>query len=87
MIPLPRMSIPLEELQKPIPALSERQYVVDKTKKTLEQVHAEREVFWFRERLLNTLSATWIEVSSRTWKIESPKLIYSDSPARDALAF
>jgi hypothetical protein len=60
------MSIPLAELQKPIPALSERQYVVDKTKKTLEQVHAEREVFWFRERLLSILSATWIEVSYRT---------------------
>ncbi|WVQ81064.1 hypothetical protein IAT38_003171 [Cryptococcus sp. DSM 104549] len=63
-VPLPRRSLSHEHLSRPIPALSERQYVVDKEKKSLGRVAAEREVFWYREELLGMLTATWSEPGS-----------------------
>lgn len=62
-LPVPRLSIPAEDLAQPIPKLSDRQHVVEKLKKTAEQARADRELFWYRERLLSSLEATWIEVS------------------------
>jgi len=62
-LPVPRLSIPVEELARPIPKLSDRQHVVEKLKKTAEQLRADRELFWYRERLLSSLEATWVEVS------------------------
>jgi len=37
--------------------------VVDKSKKSKAQLQAERELFWYRDDLLKTLSVTWLEVS------------------------
>lgn len=65
-LPVPRLSLDHETSSKPIPTLSERQYVVDKEKKTPEQVARERQLFWYREELLNSLEATWVEVSRYT---------------------
>lgn len=65
----------------PIPSLTDRQYVVDKNKRSAHQVKAEREVFWYREELLKRVTATWVEVSGvgpgcqpgiGSWRIERP---------------
>lgn len=61
---MPRLSIPVEELAQPIPKLSDRQYVVEKLKKSAEQIRSDRELFWYRERLLSSLEATWVEVGA-----------------------
>lgn len=37
--------------------------MVDKSRKSPEQVKLERELFWYRDALLKTLHATWVEVS------------------------
>jgi hypothetical protein len=57
------LSLPKDVLDKPIPSLTERQYVVDKNKRSAHQVKAERELFWYREGLLKRVTATWVEVS------------------------
>jgi len=51
-------------LSRPIPSLSDRQYVVEKTKRSASQLQAEREHFWYREELLKMLTAIWMEVRS-----------------------
>ncbi|WVR06234.1 hypothetical protein IAU60_003264 [Kwoniella sp. DSM 27419] len=63
-LPLSRLVIPQEVLSRPIPTLSERQYVVDKTKKSASTVQKERELFWYREKLLESISLAWVEPGS-----------------------
>ncbi|OCF43922.1 hypothetical protein I317_02192 [Kwoniella heveanensis CBS 569] len=63
-ISLPRQSIPQSDLSQPIPSLSERQYIVDKEKKSVSRLHRERELFWYREKLLDLVSASWQEPGS-----------------------
>lgn len=61
---MPRLSLPNEELTKPVPSLLDRQYVVEKSKKSPEQARMDKELFWYRDTLLSSLQATWVEVSS-----------------------
>ncbi|WVF69319.1 hypothetical protein IAT40_004095 [Kwoniella sp. CBS 6097] len=63
-IPLPRQSVPRAALSEPVPSLSERQYIVDKEKKSASQMQRERELFWYREKLLALISASWQEPGS-----------------------
>ncbi|ORX40220.1 transport protein Trs120 or TRAPPC9 TRAPP II complex subunit-domain-containing protein [Kockovaella imperatae] len=65
LIPLPRLSLPSSTTSQPIPSLSDRQYVVDKSTRTPAQIQEERQLFWYREELLKTVSATWIEPGSK----------------------
>lgn len=58
-----RLSLTHEELDRPIPVLAERQFVVAKVKRTKEEERAERELFWYREELLSRLDLSWNEVS------------------------
>lgn len=61
-VPIPRKSIPQDILSQSIPSLSERQYVVDKEKKSASRIALERELFWYREALLDMLDLIWTEV-------------------------
>ncbi|WVQ65923.1 uncharacterized protein L199_004101 [Kwoniella botswanensis] len=63
-LPLPRLSIPQDLLTRPIPSFSERQYIVDKEKKSARRVKKDRELFWYREELLGMVKATWKEPGS-----------------------
>jgi hypothetical protein len=62
-LPIPRILIPPSDLLSPIPSLTDRQYVVDKSRKSASQLSAERELFWYRNALLDMLRASWVEVS------------------------
>ena len=62
-MPIPRIRLPASQLSQPIPTLTDRQYVVDKSRKSPDQIKLERELFWYRDALLKTLDATWVEVS------------------------
>lgn len=57
-----RVVIPAEQLAKPIPSLSSRQFVVAKVKQSEEDERLARELFWYREELLQRIQATWNEV-------------------------
>lgn len=58
-LPFRRLSISSQKLMEPIPALSERQFVVSKVPMTKEQESQIRETFWFREAVLERLHGTW----------------------------
>ena len=63
LVRLDRISLSHEELDRPIPTLSERQFVVAKVKRTKEAERLERELFWYREELLSRIELSWNEVS------------------------
>ncbi|WWD18356.1 hypothetical protein CI109_102806 [Kwoniella shandongensis] len=63
-LPIPRRVLSHDLLDRPVPSLSERQYIVDKEKKSLAQIISEREHFWYREELLSMIHATWVEPGS-----------------------
>lgn len=45
-----------------IPMLSDRQFVVAKDKLSEEAELLQRELFWYREKLVELLKARWLEV-------------------------
>ncbi|GAA6060047.1 hypothetical protein JCM10212_001044 [Sporobolomyces blumeae] len=57
--------ISMDADSRPIPALSERQFVVAKVPKTKEEERLERELFWYREELLQRISMTWREIGGQ----------------------
>ncbi|KAG8877259.1 hypothetical protein FRB97_003560 [Tulasnella sp. 331] len=63
-IPLRRFSLPSEVTSQSIPTLSERQFVVSKSKMTPSEEQAQREIFWYREHLLKHMMASWVEPGS-----------------------
>ncbi|ORY31418.1 TRAPP II complex [Naematelia encephala] len=65
LFPVRRCALPEQVISQRIPSLTDRQYIVDKSKKSAEVVARERELFWYREELLNMLQATWIEPGSK----------------------
>ncbi len=62
-IPLPRLILSETDLDKPIPALSERQFVVDKTRGTDEEERNLKTLFWYKQALLSQINVAWAEVS------------------------
>ncbi|KAG9008552.1 hypothetical protein FRB93_006471 [Tulasnella sp. JGI-2019a] len=63
-IPLRRLTLSSEITSQPIPTLSERQFVVSKSKMSPSQEQTQREMFWYREHLLKCVKATWVEPGS-----------------------
>lgn len=61
---LDRIVIPPEQLAQPIPSLSDRQFVVAKVQQSVEEERISRELFWYREELLQRIQASWNEVRS-----------------------
>ncbi|KAH9050632.1 hypothetical protein EDB84DRAFT_1591697 [Lactarius hengduanensis] len=64
-----RMALPLKKIQLPeeitsqaIPMLSDRQFVVDKTKLSTAEYKLQRELFWYREELFESVRGHWREV-------------------------
>lgn len=59
---LERLHISPEDLARPIPSLTKRQFIVAKNKQSASQERLARELFWYREALLERISASWNEV-------------------------
>lgn len=55
-----------EQLDEPIPTLSDRQFVVSKDKLTEEESKAQRALFWYRETLFKYIHGVWKEVGCKT---------------------
>ncbi|GAA6025577.1 hypothetical protein JCM11491_005997 [Sporobolomyces phaffii] len=64
LVRLDRLSLTHEELDRPIPVLSERQFIVAKVKRSREEERAEREMFWYRQELFSRVDLRWNEVGS-----------------------
>lgn len=63
-ISLQRFNLPSQTSSQPIPTLSERQFIVSKSKLTSSEEQTQREMFWYREALLKCVKASWREVGS-----------------------
>lgn len=61
-LPLKEIQLPEEITSQAIPMLSDRQFVVDKTKLSSEEDKLQRELFWYREELLKCVNGHWREV-------------------------
>jgi len=60
-IPLKKFLLSDEHVSRPIPTLSDRQFVVNKTKLSDSEQKMQRELFWYREELFNSLRCQWRE--------------------------
>jgi hypothetical protein len=61
-LPLKKFQLPEEVTSQAIPMLSDRQFVVGKTKLSPEEDKLQRELFWYREELFKSLCGYWQEV-------------------------
>jgi Transport protein Trs120 or TRAPPC9, TRAPP II complex subunit len=61
-LPLKKIQLPEEITSQAIPMLSDRQFVVDKTKLSKEGQKIQRELFWYREELFKSIRGHWREV-------------------------
>ncbi|KAH7889670.1 TRAPP II complex [Phlebopus sp. FC_14] len=61
-IPIRRFRLAEETVSRPIPALSDRQFVVAKSHLSATEEKAQRELFWYREELLKIVRGRWKEV-------------------------
>lgn len=52
-----------DQLSHSIPTLSDRQFVVQKSKLSDSEAKAQRELFWYREELFKCVRGRWREVS------------------------
>ncbi|OBZ75570.1 hypothetical protein A0H81_04217 [Grifola frondosa] len=60
-IPIKKISLSKEDISQPIPTLSDRQYVVNKSKLSTAEEKAQRELFWYREELFKAVHGRWRE--------------------------
>lgn len=63
MLPVRKFRLSDDQISQPIPTLSDRQFVVGKSKLSIEEEQAQRELFWYREELLKIVSARWKETN------------------------
>ncbi|KAF7294900.1 hypothetical protein MIND_01027900 [Mycena indigotica] len=60
-IPIKKFILSEDHISQPIPTLSDRQFVVNKSKLSKEQERAQRELFWYREELFKCIHGRWRE--------------------------
>ncbi|KAF8077925.1 TRAPP II complex [Lyophyllum atratum] len=61
-IPIRKFILSEEQLSQPIPTLSDRQFVVQKSKLSVHEARTQREFFWYREHLFKCVRGRWREV-------------------------
>lgn len=77
-LPIQRQT--LSDDERPIPTPEGRQYVVEKSKMTPDQMKRQRELFWYREKLLDLIDISWREPSS----LRRGRLSLRDQPINPA---
>ncbi|KAJ7452373.1 TRAPP II complex [Mycena galericulata] len=60
-IPIKKFILSEAHISQPIPTLSDRQFIVTKSKLSETQERAQRELFWYREELFKNLRGRWRE--------------------------
>lgn len=61
-IPIKKILLSEEALAKPIPTLSDRQFVLTQSSLSQADQRTQRELFWYREELFKVVSGCWHEV-------------------------
>ncbi|KAF9264661.1 hypothetical protein L218DRAFT_861806 [Marasmius fiardii PR-910] len=62
-IPIKKFILSEEHISRPIPTLSDRQFVVDKSLLPESELKLQRELFWYREELFKLLRCGWREAN------------------------
>ncbi|KAI0322235.1 TRAPP II complex [Amylostereum chailletii] len=60
-LPIKKFLLTEEACNQPIPTLSDRQFVVDKSAMTSLELNSQRELFWYREELFKCVHGRWRE--------------------------
>ncbi|CCM02371.1 uncharacterized protein FIBRA_04466 [Fibroporia radiculosa] len=60
-LPIKKILLSEEHVSRPIPTLSDRQFVVAKSALTSAEEKAQRELFWYREELFKVITGRWKE--------------------------
>ncbi|KAI0797912.1 TRAPP II complex [Abortiporus biennis] len=60
-IPIKKFILPEDHVSRPIPTLSDRQFVVTKSNLTSAEEQLQRELFWYREELFKAVPGKWKE--------------------------
>ncbi|KAF8559602.1 hypothetical protein OG21DRAFT_1402685 [Imleria badia] len=63
LLPIRRFRLPDDVISRPIPTLSDRQFVVSKSSLSDAEEKAQRELFWYREELLDIIRGRWKEAN------------------------
>ena len=61
-LPIRKIILPEEVINKPVPTLSDRQFVVAKSDLTKAEQRVQQELFWYREELFKSIRGEWQEV-------------------------
>jgi hypothetical protein len=77
-LPLKKIQLPEEVTSQAIPMLSDRQFVVGKTKLSSEEDKLQRELFWYREELFKSVRGHWGEV--RLTSLDNLQSFGADNP-------
>lgn len=62
LVRLDRLSLSPEQVERPIPSLSEKQFIAAKVKRSADEERLERELFWYRQELLRRIRLVWNKV-------------------------
>ncbi|KAG8217536.1 TRAPP II complex [Butyriboletus roseoflavus] len=63
LLPIRRFRLSDDVISRPIPTLSDRQFVVSKSNLSDAEDEAQRELFWYREQLLDIIHGRWKEAN------------------------
>jgi hypothetical protein len=74
-LPLKKIQLPEEVTSQAIPMLSDRQFVVEKMKLSVEEDKLQRELFWYREELFKSVHGHWREVRPRRLMTLGPSVL------------
>jgi len=77
-LPLKKFQLPEEVTSQAIPMLSDRQFIVEKTKLSEEEDKLQRELFWYREELFKSVRGHWREV--RLTSLDNIQSFGADNP-------
>lgn len=73
-IPIKKLLLSEEQLSKPIPTLSDRQFVVQKSQLSDKELRTQLELFWYREELFKCVRGRWREVRFHTLALSQTKV-------------
>ncbi|KAF8844938.1 hypothetical protein BDN67DRAFT_942470 [Paxillus ammoniavirescens] len=62
-VPVKRFRLSEDVISRPIPSLSDRQFIVAKSSMSVGEEKTQRELFWYREELLKIVQGRWKEAN------------------------
>ena len=84
LLPIRKIRLPEEQVSRPIPTLSDRQFIVAKSNLSDEEEKTQRELFWYREELFKCVRGHWKEANTVITGYQMSYLLHPDRTAEVA---